>query len=161
MYYPGSTSTSTSSNRGSSSSAWSYHTSPSSVSLPRTPTIGIANLPPSPATPSNIYSGGGVQSLAPYMGSVSLPPSEPGTPRYHTGMRPFIRVETRRMLMSNRRFGNSSGEPDQRVKEDAFRSSVASNPRTQPYTKHLLQRHASNTRACCASQLHQFQRYYT
>lgn len=96
MHYPASASSS--SNRGSSSSAWSHHTSSSSVSLPRTPTIGVSTLPPSPATPSNNFNCGGVQPMAPRMGTVSLPTPGPSTPGYHTSALSFLRVKTRRML---------------------------------------------------------------
>lgn len=155
MHYPASTSNS--SNKGSSSSAWSYRTSSSSASLPRTPAIGIANLPPSPATPGNSLSGGGAHPMAPHMSTVSLPSSEPGTPGYYTGARPFLRVKTRRMLMLDRRSSNTPGELGQRVKADAFWSSTASYPRIQPCTVYILQRNASNAGTCCASRLHQFQ----
>ena len=151
-------STSSSSNKGSSSSAWSHHISSSSVSLPRTPIIGFASLPPSPAMLSNGLSGGGVQPMAPYMGTMSLPPSEPGTPGYYTSTGQFLRVKTRRMLMFVRWSRDTPGEPSRRVKANALHSNSASNPRIQPSTMHLLQRHASNTRTCCASKLHQFQR---
>jgi len=160
MHYTGSTSSN--SNRGSSSSAWSCHTSSSSVSLPRTPTVGIAALPPSPVTPGNNFNNGGFQPLAPHMGTVSLPPSEPGTPMYRTSTWPFaVRVKTRYILKLNRWSSNTSGESGKRVEEDAFRPGLASNPHIQPCAMHLLQRYASRARTCCASKLHQFQGYDT
>ena len=95
--------------------------------------------------------------MAPHMSTVSLPSSEPGTPGYYTGARPFLRVKTRRMLMLDRRSSNTPGELGQRVKADAFWSSTASYPRIQPCTVYILQRNASNAGTCCASRLHQFQ----
>jgi len=152
MHYPASTSSSQ--NKGSSSSAWSYYTSSSNVSLPRTPTIGFANLPPSPATSSNNFNGGGAQPMAPYMGAVSLPPSEPGTPRYHTGTRQFLRVKTRRMLMPETRYSNSPREPEQHIGADVFCSGLTPNPRTQPCAMDLFQCYPSSTRTCCTSKLY-------
>ena len=60
------------------------------------------------------------------------------------------------VLMPDRRFSDT---PRKSGKADAFQSGSASNPRIQPCAMHSLQRHTPYARACCASTLHQFQRW--